>query len=1175
MLHRIYPPVEYGLNAPDRVPEDSFAIDLAPPVSDPVISYLCSPGQLRAAAFLYGVETVPLERARVLELGCGAASNLLPFAAAYPQAQVVGVDPDPRRIEAGQRAAAAIGLSNLTLHALPLTDIAQDFGEFDYIIAHDVFSALGRDSTGDLLRICRLNLAFEGIAYISFDAYPGAKAAEIVREAVLMHAHAASSPDEQVAAARAALGMFTDGASGANPLAAALHDAATRLGQALDEQGPAALSLLGRQPYYYAEFADMAAQFGMTCVGDAEPRHEMAPNYGANVSLTQSLLGFGKPRALRQQYLDFSVGRAYRRTLLTHHEREQEVLQRPDLTRLPKLRWAGSFRRIAAGLRDVNESHFVTHDGHIFSTNDPVLEAVVDVLGHAWPASASGAALIRHVTEKNLTTDAEAEVFVGKALQILFDGGVGRYSVDKTPYDLANGVRLAPGVMAAIEGYTPLFNLWHEAVKIPFAQSDSVALRRFGEGEAAEALCSEEQHRTSSDLVSSAGDFLSSPHTASANALKRPVDSLLDSLKHFALLVADAQSWCGYLEAALRQSDARGPYWMLYIDALARRHFDQRYERRLLVSVREQKVSALVLKETHELAALLNARSEVDFEKRARALVKRAPGYSSAWEVLGTVLRETGKAEEALGAFLRALQLGGEEVDCYVALAITFRALKRRVELDSACRRALELEPEQVHALNVLANCYRSASRFHEAVATFQKLLAKDPDNVGARGNLAVALGDMGDFEGSEEQYLRVLAVQPDSPSVQNARFFGMNYFPDRSSEEIFEVYKEYDRRLCKPHQIAWKPHANRRILNRPLRIGYVSPDFRNHPVRLFLEPLMAQHDKSAFEIYAYAQLDQEDEGTECFKAYADHWVRTNGLTHDALAQRIRDDKIDVLVDLAGHTAQNRLATFVRKPAPVQVTWLGFGCTTGVSAIDYILLDDQMAPEGTDHLFMEKPWRLDTTNFAYRPKRGMGEVTELPALRNGHIRFITLSRAIRFNYRVVRTWAKILSRVPGSRLVVDSNSYFSERMQADLQDAFAHHGIDADRIEIGFHSPPWDVLRSADITLDCFPHNSGTTLFESLYMGLPYVTLAGRLGVGRIGASTLTGLGRREWIAQTEAEYIEKVVALASDIPELARIRAGLRQEMQASALMDEPGFARKVEQAYREMFKKWCEGSV
>jgi predicted O-linked N-acetylglucosamine transferase (SPINDLY family) len=257
------------------------------------------------------------------------------------------------------------------------------------------------------------------------------------------------------------------------------------------------------------------------------------------------------------------------------------------------------------------------------------------------------------------------------------------------------------------------------------------------------------------------------------------------------------------------------------------------------------------------------------------------------------------------------------------------------------------------------------------------------------------------------------------------------------------------------------------------------------------------------------------------------------------------------------------------------VTWLGFGCTTGLSAIDYILIDDEMAPAGTDHLFVEQPWRLDTTNFAYRPKLGMGGVSELPALQNGHIRFITLSRAIRFNYRVVRTWAEILHRVPGSRLVVDSNSYFSERMQSDLHEMFAQHGIEANRIEIGFHTPPWNVLRSADITLDCFPHNSGTTLFESLYMGLPYVTLAGRLGVGRIGASTLAGLGRREWIAQTEAEYIEKVVALASDIPELARIRAGLRQEMQASTLMDEPGFARKVEQAYRDMFKKWCEGSV
>lgn len=1175
MLHRIYPPVEYGLNAPDRVPEDSFAIDLAPPVSDPAISYLCSPGQMRAAAFLYGVETVPLERARVLELGCGAGSNLLPFAAAYPHARVVGVDQDPRRIEAGQRAAAAIGLGNLTLRALSLSDIAQDFGEFDYIIAHDVFSALGRDSTGDLLRICRLNLAFEGLAYISFDAYPGAKAAEIVREAVLMHAHAASGPDEQVAAARAALGMFTDGAAGANPLAGALHEAATRLGQALDEQGPAGLSMLGRQPYYYAEFADMAAQFGMTCVGDVEPRHELAPNYGANVSLTQSLLGFGKPRALRQQYLDFSVGRAYRRSLLTHHEREQEVQPRPDLTRLPKLRWAGSFRRIAAGMRDVNQTHFVTHAGQVLSTDDRVLEAVADVLGHAWPASVAGAALVRHVAEMKLSTRAPADEAVGKALQTLFDSAIGRYSVDKTPYDLAEDVHLTPGVVAAGDGNAPLFNLWHEAVLTGFADRDLLPLRQLEGGAPLSRLRDSVQIAAPVLQFTSAGDFVAPASDAPGVLASAPVDGLLDHLRHYGLLAAGARGWCDYLEAGLKASEGRGPYWGLYIDAMARRGFEQRHGGSISAAARGQGVSKAVLKEAQDLAALVNAKSDGDLEGRARALAKRAPEYSTAWEVLGTVLRDTGKADESLGAFLRAFQVAGEDVDCYVGVAMSLRALRRPVELDAACRRALELSPDHPQALNVLANCYRSAARFHEAVATFRRLLALNPANVEARGNLGVALADMGDFAGSEAEYLRVLEVQPDNPTVLHSRFFGMNYFPDRSAEEVFEVYRAFDARACAPHRPSWKPHGNRRDPHRKLRIGYVSPDFRTHPVRLFLEPLMAQHDKSAFEIFAYAQLDQEDEGTVCFKGYADHWIRTNGLSHDALAQRIRDDQIDVLVDLAGHTAQNRLATFVRRPAPVQVTWLGFGCTTGLSAIDYILIDGEMAPTGTDHLFVEQPWRLDTTNFAYRPKLGMGGVSELPALQNGHIRFITLSRAIRFNYRVVRTWSEILHRVPGSRLVVDSNSYFSERMQSDLHEMFAQHGIEANRIEIGFHTPPWDVLRSADITLDCFPHNSGTTLFESLYMGLPYVTLAGRLGVGRIGASTLAGLGRREWIAQTEAEYVEKVVALASDIPELARIRAGLRQEMQASTLMDEPGFARKVEQAYRDMFTKWCEGSV
>jgi predicted O-linked N-acetylglucosamine transferase (SPINDLY family) len=294
-------------------------------------------------------------------------------------------------------------------------------------------------------------------------------------------------------------------------------------------------------------------------------------------------------------------------------------------------------------------------------------------------------------------------------------------------------------------------------------------------------------------------------------------------------------------------------------------------------------------------------------------------------------------------------------------------------------------------------------------------------------------------------------------------------------------------------------------------------------------------------------------------------------MSDDALAERIREDGIDVLVDLAGQTKGNRLLVFARKPAPVSVSWLGYGYTTGVSAIDYLLTDEASAPPGSEHLFAEAPWRLATPGYAYRPAEGMGEVNGLPALERGHVTFGTLTRSVRINHRVVRVWAEILKRLPDARLVIDSVHYHDELQRQAMVKRFSEEGVAASRLDIGFHTPPWDVLRGMDIGLDCFPHNSGTTLFESLYLGVPFVTLAGRPSVGRLGSSILEGVGHPEWITHSEEEYIEKAVALASDLPALAAIRAGLRGQMQASALMDEAGFARKVEAAYRAMFEQWA----
>ena len=252
---------------------------------------------------------------------------------------------------------------------------------------------------------------------------------------------------------------------------------------------------------------------------------------------------------------------------------------------------------------------------------------------------------------------------------------------------------------------------------------------------------------------------------------------------------------------------------------------------------------------------------------------------------------------------------------------------------------------------------------------------------------------------------------------------------------------------------------------------------------------------------------------------------------------------------------------------------IGSGYTTGLSAIDYCLVDEALAPHGSEGLFSEQIWRMDVPAYCYRPNTGMGEINILPARQRGYVTFGTLTRSIRINHRTIRVWSEILKAVPNSRLVIDNLNYQNPEVQELTASRFAEHGISRDRLEIGkISETAWDAMRGMDILLDCFPCNNGTTLFVSLYMGVPFITLAGRPSLGMWGKSILQGVGHPEWVAGSEEEYVSKAVALAGDLDRLAAHRASLRSEMERSPLLDEAGFARKVEEAYRQMWQRWCE---
>lgn len=1112
-----------------------------------------SPARLRATAYLYGIDTAPLEHARVLAIGCGDGAGLLPFALAYPQAQAVGIDSSEALVAQGTAAARHLGATNLALYVGEVADIGNQLGVFDYIIVTGLYSYLPTSAQQALLQACAQLLSPLGVLYLDCHVYPGAKSLEVVRDAIMLHGHAARNDNELRESAKAALSLFTDGMAATNPHAATLAAAAEQFTRALGETAASA-NPLACNPSYFVELAGVAAQAGLAYLGDAQPLSELPLSFGQGVSLKHSLLTMGQPATVRQQYLDFATGRAFRQCLWLRDDRAGDV-QRPELARLNQLRFASGPIRLAANGQEQGAT-YVNHLGRALVTHDADMVTVVDTLTHAWPASLPYSTLLAVLSYRNQIDNDAAGKILSRVLQTLLEHDLAHYCLDLGPYESETGgpFQLLPFLTAShpVDGESalPRFNLWHETVNYLPPPAQAAVLASLAAGR----------------LPGLAVGDTPAPEPAE-------VAETLTLIKRYALAQGGPKAWADLLRRTLdAAADQYMPLMGMYASALACLSLNSRV---VQASGHQPSPPAAIAAQAKRMHELMLQKAYFEAEPIARRLTKLSPRFWDAWETLTIALFSTFRSPQALPPARTMLDLAPADPQSHIVLAAVLTQLGRTSEAIGVARRAIELDPRSAETHSALADALAAERRYKEAEACNQTALALDPTHRKALINLSKIYIDSGEVTKAELMTRKTLAHYPTAPVARNNLLFAMNYSDDRTAEEVFQAYRDYDTDLCLPLRSTWKPHANKRDPARKLKVGYVSPDFRQHSGNYFIEPVFAHHDRERFELTAYAELAAEDATTPRLKAYFDHWVPTAAMTDAQLAERIRADGIDILIDVAGHTAGNRLGAFARKPAPVSLTWLGFGYTTGLSAIDYIMTDAVMLPEGYEHLFSEKPWRLEQGNFIYRPSNTMGEPGPLPALASGYVTLGTLTRAIRMNDRTVRVWSEILRRLPTAHLVVNSTSYRDGPMCEQLIRRFEAHGIERQRLEIGCTSPAWDVLRAMDIGLDCFPHNSGVTLVETLYMGVPYVTLADRPSVGRIGASVLQSIGHPEWIADNEEAYIRKVVELASDLPALQATRDTLRAEMHASPLMDEPAFARKFEAALRGMFTNWCENQA
>ena len=471
-----------------------------------------------------------------------------------------------------------------------------------------------------------------------------------------------------------------------------------------------------------------------------------------------------------------------------------------------------------------------------------------------------------------------------------------------------------------------------------------------------------------------------------------------------------------------------------------------------------------------------------------------------------------------------------------------------------------------------LGKLYDDLERYPEAIVEYRRAIEINPNHILAHNNLGLALREIGQFDLAIESLTRAVVLQPTTQKLVQNLVSTLNYAPDMQPTDIFIAHKHFGQQFERPIARFARRAGENKNSARPLRIGYVSPDFRQHSVAHFIEPVLAAHDKKKFEVFCYYNDTVSDDTTLRIQSLVPHWRVIAELSDHIAARKVQEDQIDILVDLAGHTNRNSLMMFARKPAPVQVTWLGYPNTTGFSCMDYRITDALCDPVGmTDSLHTEKLIRLPDCFSCFTPPAQSPTIGALPARNGGEIMFGSFNYFIKMNEQVIETWARILARVANSRLTLKYRSLNSESVQTVVRAAFAKHGVTRERLVLlGNDASQLDHLaryNSIDIALDPFPYNGTTTTCDALWMGVPVIALAGRTHVARVGVSQLTNIGLSELIAADVDSYVDIAVALANDLPRLTQLRGSLRERMKTSPLMDAPRFTRNLERAFHEMW--------
>lgn len=559
-------------------------------------------------------------------------------------------------------------------------------------------------------------------------------------------------------------------------------------------------------------------------------------------------------------------------------------------------------------------------------------------------------------------------------------------------------------------------------------------------------------------------------------------------------------------------------------------------------------------------------------ESLYRHILNVAAGHQESTRMLAWVIAQQGRIDEAAALYRQVLSAYPSDAIALLQWGNLLFQIGRADEAIGAFTRAVAAKDDFPDPHYNLGIVLRSLDRLDESVAAFERAVALAPHYAEAHSNLGSACKDRGELDRAIASYRRALSIKPDPHTASNL-LFALQFHPEFSSAQILEEHRRWNEQFASPLKALATAYTNDRSPDRRLRIGYVSGDLRDHPVGRSMVPLLEQRDREAFEVFCYADVRRADEVTRRLQSSADTWRDSTRVSDAALAQQIRADRIDILVDLAMHLGGNRLLAFAQKPAPVQVAWQAYPGTTGLWAMDYRLTDPFLdSPGSFDADYSERSIRLRDSFWIYEPMAGELLVNALPALASEKITFGCLNNFCKINDGVLELWSRVMREVACSRLILLAPQGLERQ---HVSETFGQLGIDPSRIEfVGLQPRPQylQTYHRIDIGLDTFPYNGHMTSLDSLWMGVPVVTLIGQTVVGRAGWSQLNNLGLADLAAQTPEQFVEITGNLAKDPDRLAALRRSLRSRVESSPLMDRQRYAQGAEIAYRQMWRQWCE---